>query len=203
MISDSNGDVYFAGYFRQDADLNPNAGTDNYSIGTNQNTFLIKLAWDGAFVWAKTFENGCNSPAALDMDENEDLYILGGYSYTSDFDPGIGIANHTGVYNFNDIFVVKLDSDGIYQSSFALGGINEDNGQSIAVMNSDEYYIAGYFYNPIDFNPGAGVNTLTSNGDADIFVAKFGTCNVDVSVSTSGIILTANQSGATYQWMDC
>jgi len=82
VISDSNEDIYFAGYFRQDADLNPNAGTDNYSIGTNQNTFLIKLAWDGAFVWAKTFENGYNSPAALDMDENEDLYILEGYSYT-------------------------------------------------------------------------------------------------------------------------
>ncbi|MBI3134713.1 MAG: T9SS type A sorting domain-containing protein [Bacteroidetes bacterium] len=202
-VADSNEDIYFTGSFRQDIDLDPGAGTANYSIGSNENTFLIKLSWNGTFVWAKTFENGYNRPRSVDLDENDNLYVVGGYSMTADFDPGVGVVNHTSSDNFDDVFMVKLDPDGLYQSSFTFGTTTDDRGEAISVVSSDEFYIAGFFNGTVDFNPAPDTYALTSNGSTDNFVARYGTCSLNLSVSTSGVTLTADQSGATYAWMDC
>jgi hypothetical protein len=49
------------------------------------------------------------------------------------------------------------------------------------VDNNGFIYITGFFSGTLDFNPGTGVNNLTSNGFNDIFVAKY-------------------SSAGTYQW---
>ncbi len=202
-VADSNEDIYFVGSFRQDIDLDPGAGTSNYSIGSNENTFIVKLAWNGTFISSKTLESGYSRPKGIDVDENDNLYISGGFSGTTDFDPGASMVNHTSTDNFDDAYVVVLDLNGIYQTSFTFGTTSDDRAESISVVNSDEYYIAGYFNGTVDFNPASGNYPITSNGSADNFVARFGTCSLDLSVSTSGTTLTANQSGAVYAWMDC
>lgn len=202
-VADSNDDIYFVGAFRQDIDLDPGAGTSNYSIGSNENTFIVKLSWNGTFVWSKTFENGYSRPKGVDLDENDNLYVAGGFSGTPDFDPGVATVNHTSSDNFDDVYVAILDSDGLYLSSFFFGTTSDDRAESISVINSDEFYISGFFNGTVDFNPAAGTYPITSNGSADNFVARFGTCSLDLSVSTSGAILTANQAGAVYAWMDC
>lgn len=203
VIADSNEDIYFSGSFRQDVDLDPGAGTANYSIGSNENTFLVKLSWNGSFLWSKTFENGYNNPRSLGLDENEQLYVLGSYSGTSDFDPGVGTANHTSADNFDDVYLVKLDSDGLYQESFSFGTTGDDRGETVAVISSDEFYVSGFFSGTVDFNPESGNYPVTSAGSNDAFVARFGTCNLNLSVTTSGITLTSDQPAATYAWMDC
>ena len=139
----------------------------------------------------------------MDTDENDDLYVLGGYSTTTDFDPGAGTANHTSTDNFDDIFLVKLDSDGLYQWSKSFGAINDDRGSAFDIISSDEFYIGGHYVNNIDFNPTGSPVVLNAIGIMDNYVAKFGTCGLDLSVSLTGATLTANASGATYQWMDC
>jgi hypothetical protein len=202
-VADSNDDIYFVGAFRQDIDLDPGAGTSNYSIGANENTFIVKLSWNGNFIWSKTLENGYSRPKAVDLDENDNLYIAGGFSGTTDFDPGAAVVSNTSADNFDDGFVVILDSDGLYQTSFTFGTTTEDRAECISVVNSDEFYIGGYFNGTVDFNPTTDNYPLTSNGSFDNFVARYGACNLDLTVSTSGTTLTANQSGAIYAWMDC
>ncbi len=46
------------------------------------------------------------------------------------------------------------------------------HGHSIAVDNSGNVYTTGYFNGSVDFDPGAGISTLTSAGDWDVFISK-------------------------------
>ncbi|MCH8319024.1 MAG: T9SS type A sorting domain-containing protein, partial [Bacteroidetes bacterium] len=70
---------------------------------------------------------------------------------------------------------------------------------------SGNVYTTGDFRGTANFDPGAGTFNMTSAGQTDIFVHKMSPCipNVDTSVTQSGDTLTANASGATYQWLDC
>lgn len=54
-----------------------------------------------------------------------------------------------------------------------LGGAQADVGYGVAADVAGNVYVAGYFNDVVDFDPGAGVANLTSGGDDDIFVAKF------------------------------
>jgi len=53
-----------------------------------------------------------------------------------------------------------------------MGGTGEANYMDMAVDASGSVYVTGYFTGTVDFDPGAGVLDLTSNGGQDIFVCK-------------------------------
>src|SRR5690348_9567758 len=59
-----------------------------------------------------------------------------------------------------------------FQWAKGMGGTNSDFGNSIAVDAAGNVFTTGYFYGVADFDPSAGVYTLTSVGLEDIFVSK-------------------------------
>lgn len=61
---------------------------------------------------------------------------------------------------------------------------------SVAVDNAGNTYSAGYFSGTIDFDPGAGVSTLTVNGNQDIYVTK---------TDASGALVWARSFGGSGQ----
>jgi hypothetical protein len=68
-----------------------------------------------------------------------------------------------------------------------LGGSADEEPRSMAVDASGNQYVTGKFMGSADFDPGAGVYTLTSAGAEDIFVCK---------LSSSGNLMWAKQFGA-------
>ncbi|HTF04271.1 MAG TPA: T9SS type A sorting domain-containing protein [Bacteroidia bacterium] len=55
-----------------------------------------------------------------------------------------------------------------------IGGGSVDAGLSVVTFYTGDVYITGKFSGPnVDFDPGAGVANLSSNGGTDIFVAKY------------------------------
>jgi hypothetical protein len=55
-----------------------------------------------------------------------------------------------------------------------MGGTGNDWGNALALDGSDNVLLTGFFNGTADFDPGAGTANLTSSGNTDIFLAKYG-----------------------------
>jgi hypothetical protein len=143
----------------------------------------------GDFLWAKKVD-GANSTGLgykIVVDSSGNIYTVGHFSGTADFDPGVGTFNLTSVGQ-HDIFISKLDSNANFAWAKSIGGTSLDYGTDIAVDSSGNIYITGEFQLTADFDPGAGTYNLTSLGSYDIFVAK---------LDSSGNFIWAKSMGGT------
>jgi hypothetical protein len=104
IAGDAAGNIYTIGYFVGTVDFDPGPGTYNLN---GPATFVSKLDSLGNFVWAKQLGN--SSGISLSVNGKGDVFVLGSFPDTVDFDPGPGIFNlaATGYY---DSFICKLDS---------------------------------------------------------------------------------------------
>lgn len=213
--TDSNGDVYSTGSFQGTADFDPGVGTFNFSCAGWSDIFVSKLDASGAFVWAKQFAGSAtNNGRCITIDALDNVYIIGDFWNSVDFDPNAGTNIVFSAGNM-DIFVSKLDVSGNFVWAKALGGTSIELGYGVAVDNSDNVYTTGSFRGTADFDPDAGVFNLTSGGSADnIFVQKMNQICPPVSAYVSSKTnascfgafdgaITVNAtggSGFTYAW---
>lgn len=71
-----------------------------------------------------------------------------------------------------DIFVQKLDTNGITQWVVTLGGKGEELITDLAIDDEGNILLAGTFTDTVDFDPGNGVDIGISNGQTDMFIVK-------------------------------
>ncbi len=150
---DSIGNIYTTGQFAGIVDFDPGAGVFNVaSTMYGSNAFVSKLNNNGGFVWAKSMgvailDGSTTFPSVsggnIIIDENGDVYTVGGFSGTVDFDPGAGTFNLTGGY-LGSGFLSKLDGNGnfLWAKDMGLGisGIDLDSNQIIYVTGADFVY---------------------------------------------------------------
>ncbi len=142
---DSAGNVYIAGFTYGALD-GVNAGSAD--------AFVIKLNSDGEIQWVKQIgSSGTDYCTSLAIDKSGNIYIAG-YT-TGDFD-----GTNAGK---NDIFVIKIDSEGNILWKKQIGSSGEEYCESLAIDENSNIYIAGYTY---------GVLDGTNAGAADAFVIK-------------------------------
>jgi hypothetical protein len=108
---------------------------------------------------------------SIAVDAAGNVYTVGYFQGTVDFDPGAGVHNLTAVGPY-DVFISKLDASGAFVWAKQMGGAAGSIGTSIALDAAGNIYTTGYFFGVGDFDPGAGVHNLTSAGNNDIFVSK-------------------------------
>jgi hypothetical protein len=169
---DGSGNVYSTGIFEATVDFNPGAGTVNLVSQGQDDVFVSKLDPNGGFVWAKSFGgSSTDGVGEITIDNADNVYTTGSYKGIADFDPGAGTLNLTSE-GYTDIFVSKLDDNGNLIWVKSMGGPSNDSGQGIAVDNSGNVHTVGLFKGTSDFDPGANSNSLTSEGESDIFISK-------------------------------
>ena len=123
-------------------------------------------------VWAKNMGSASfDQGSSVAVDASGNVYTTGYFQGTADFDPGPGTYNLTSA-GLEDIFISKLDASGNFVWAKSIGGASYDNGYSIAIDASGNVYTTGYYYDTVDFDPGAGTYNLTSPHVKDIFVSK-------------------------------
>jgi hypothetical protein len=174
IATDISGNIYTTGYFRQTVDFDPGVGVDNHTSLDYWDAFIQKLDKDGNYIWAKTFGASNSSESvgySITTDSNGNVYVAGNFDGTVDFDPGNGITNITSSGN-NDIFILKVDSNGTFIWAKAIGGASHDGVKDILVDISGNIYVTGFYSDTVDFDPNSGVTHLSSSGGADIFVQK-------------------------------
>ena len=127
---------------------------------------------EGDFVWANAIGGVGNDHAlGIAVDGSGNVYTIGHIQDTVDFDPGPGEFNLTSVGS-EDVFVSKLDSNGVFVWAKSMGGLGLDQGFGIAADGSGHVHTTGWFQDTVDFDPGPGVFNLTSSGESDAFVTK-------------------------------
>ena len=188
---DTAGNVYTIGTFEGTTDFDPGAGTANLTSAGSTDVFVSKLDSSGNYVWAKKFGGTSNeSGNSVAIDTAGNVYTIGTFEGTTDFDPGAGTANLTSAGS-TDVFVSKLDSSGNYVWAKKFGGTSAyDNGRSVAVDSVGNVYTTGYFDDAVDFDPGPDIANLYSNGSIDVFVSK---------LDSSGNYLWAKQFGGSQE----
>jgi hypothetical protein len=171
ITTDSSGNVYTVGRFSSTVDFDPGAGTSNLTSSGDLDIFIQKLDSSGDFVWVKQIgSTGTDNEPIIKLDSSGNIYVLGYFMATVDFDPGAGTSNLTSA-GAHEIFLLKLDSSGDFVWVKQIGSTGDDYGASLLV-NSSNIYITGGFVGTVDFDPGAGTANLTSAGSTDMFVLK-------------------------------
>jgi len=188
ITTDANRIIYSTGIFMGTVDFDPGVGTANLtSIGSHDN-FIQKLDTNGNLLWVKQMGGtGYTYVSSITTDANGNVYTVGAFEATVDFDPGFGTFNLTSV-GWHDIFIQKLDSNGNLLWVKQIEDTNEHYGLSITTDAIGNLYTTGMFSDTVDFDPGANIFNLTSVGNHDIFIQK---------LDANGNLLWVKQMGGT------
>lgn len=168
---DINCNVYTTGGFNGTVDFDPGASVFNLSAAGSEDVFILKLDSLGNFVWARSFGgNNFDSANALSVDIAGNIYTIGTFEGTADFDPGPGITSITSS-GFYDVFICKIDALGNFVWAKNLNGMNYEDAFAINTDNNGNVVFSGCFSSVVDFDPGVGVFNLTPSGLQDIFIS--------------------------------
>ena len=163
IVVDSQGNQYVTGSFIGTSTFG--AITLTSSGGTD--IFIAKLDPQGNWLWAvKAGGTGDDEGSGICVDASGKVYVTGYFTDSASFGAGTLIGNGA-----EDIFFVKLNTNGVWQMLAQAGGSGFDAGIEIALDNLGNAYITGVFTSVCGF----GALNLTSAGMEDTFVAKLGT----------------------------
>lgn len=190
--------VYMVGYI-SNATTFEGAGQPT-DAGTGRDAFVCKYDTDGNFKWAfhlgdpetgtlaaddARFEDGFD----LAADSAGNIYITGTFNGILKLDPA-NPNNTAAVFSSNnasrDIFMASYEADGKYRWGFAVGGPGQDEGHAIRVGKDGAVYLAGFFSNMTDFDPGRNINVKNSAGGWDAFLAKYDSSGKNIWVRSFG-----------------
>jgi len=125
------------------------------------------------FNWVKELGGGSGGvfPASIAVDASGNVYTVGGFQGTEDFNPGLGVNNLTAIGN-SDVYISKIDAFGNFVWIKQIGGALIENALSIKLDLVGNLYVSGGYQGTVDFNPNAGIYNITSVGPRDAFVVK-------------------------------
>lgn len=172
MAVDEEGNVYTTGYFTDLSDFDPGENTATLTAEGFYDIFVQKLDENGNLLWAKGFGGPWfDYGTGIEVDAIGNVYITGVYQDTVDFDPGEGVFELIS-NGGEDIFILKLSPEGEFLWAAGMGSEGYEEPVSVGVDGFGNIYVAGYFMDPIDFDPSAETYMLESNGGQDGFLVK-------------------------------
>lgn len=172
---DDEGFIYSVGYFGATVDFDMSADEVNLTAYGDFDLFIQKLNPDGSLIWIKQIggDDSMVIPLALELDENNNIYICGTFTETVDFNPGAD-TNEFVASGYQDGFILKLNSSGDYLWNQGLGSTsfvaNFING--ISLDNNGSVYIGGQFRGTMELEVNGAIQSLVSNGSEDMLFCK-------------------------------
>ncbi len=176
LALDGDGNIYVTGYFFNTVDFDSGAGVSNLTAVGSMDTYILKLNADGGFIWVKQLGGAGNQLSeSIAVDQNGNVSVVGVFSQTTDFDPGVGEFNLTAT-SFADMYVVKLNVNGDFLWSKQVGHNDLDLGMEVFPVHTldvdGNIVITGTYYFTIDVDPGPEVLNFTAIGYLNTFILK-------------------------------
>ncbi len=105
---DHQHNVYVTGYFRDTVDFDPDTSISfNLVAQGNYDHYISQLDTSGALSWVQHFTGNISSSAnSVFVDNRDNLYTVGSFQGTVDFDPFSSVKNRTAVGQ-NDVFIQR------------------------------------------------------------------------------------------------
>ncbi|MCK4344242.1 MAG: SBBP repeat-containing protein, partial [Bacteroidales bacterium] len=138
--------------------------------GINKDILIVKYNNIGDTLWTRQIGSNNNDvPENIIVDESGNIYITGSFSDGADF--GGTVLN---AYNQEDAFLAKYNPDGTLAWAKNIGqGQNRQKGNGLAIDNSGNIYMVGFFQDSIDFGNNWVLYDTAAAGLTDNFIAKF------------------------------
>lgn len=176
---DDSSNVYLSSWYRSYTIVITDIENDTLETGPGSDDGLIeKFNSDGELIWHKNISslnvqtaNSYFYPKSIQLDNNLDLQIVGTVTGTVDIDPG---PDTNFVFGNYSTCWIKLNYNGEYEKSFVL---NEQSSvcfsTELSILNDSDFYIGGFFWDPVDFAPGCPENIKHATESDNIFIAKY------------------------------
>jgi hypothetical protein len=173
IATDVFNNVYTAGNFTDTANFQP--GNDTFRLISNgkRDMYISKLDDAGNLIWAKQIGsvNDYESLTGITTDSSGNVYSVGQFSNTIDFDPGPNTFNLTSNI-YEALFILKLNASGEFVWAKKIGGPGSGQFTDIKVDNWGNVYTTGTFFDTYDFDPGSSIFNLNGGANGDVFVLK-------------------------------
>jgi hypothetical protein len=175
IFVDTDDNFYIAGSFKGIADFDTGVGVEEHMSRGESDIYVMKLDSDGKLLWVNTWGGAkADRSGDLAMDSSGGVFVTGSFKDSVDFDPA------SGGYNLissgeQDAFLSKFDSSGQFKWARAWGGTSDDEGLSLAINSLGSIFVAGYFSDTVDLDPGGDMKIVASNGGNDAYLSSFNT----------------------------
>ena len=171
-----NNKIIAAGSFANVVDFDPGPGVNNDTAIGIENFFICQFDSSGDMDWLKVF-GGINYQIVADLivstTGDGSIYATGLFYDTIDFKFSTGLmgVKSSGV---EDIFIIKLDSQGELIWAKTVGGYGDDRAFRMAMDSEGSHiYLTGYYSDTADFDPGPDTSILVTQGLTARFIAKY------------------------------
>ncbi len=176
IATDSSGNTYVTGSFMYQASF----GATTLTGGGGSDIFVAKMNSNGYWIWAiKVSSSSTDYAEDIHVDGYGDIYVTGCFSSNVYFG-----STYLSSAGDRDVFVAKLNSDGVWQWAKRAGGTRIDLGYDVCTDNSGNTFITGFFSGTAVF----GTTSLVAGVQDEIFVSK---------LDSSGNWLWAKRAGST------
>ncbi len=164
---DANHNLYLTGWFNSSTIAFGNTELTNNGIEGTSDVFIAKYNDSGSLLWAKNFGGvGDDRSISIKTNSKGSFVLTGWFKSPSLTMGGVTLSNAGG----SDILIARFDEEGAILWAKSIGGIADDEGNSISCDTKDNIYITGmYESSAISF----GNSTLTSVGNHDIFLVGY------------------------------
>jgi len=163
VTTDGLGNIYTIGHFSQQATFVPGRGGITLTGTNTWETYIAKYDSNGNVSWAKKIGGYLIFGYDLAVDNSQNVYAVGSFNSDVDFGSGITLNSSNG-----GAFYAKYDNLGNALWAKKIEGAVQT--YDMELDNSNNIYLAGNFTSS---TATIGTTTLSNNGAADAFFAKF------------------------------
>jgi hypothetical protein len=154
--------IYGAGWFEDTTTFNNTALT---SAGGRDIVLARFVAYTGDVTLVKQYGSEGRDETSSIATTSSSIILAGMFDGTLELGGSAAPLTSLGLL---DVYVAKLDLEGVPEWAVSFGDAGEDRDPEVAVDAAGDIYVAGHFQGQVAF----GSVNLTSNGGADVFLAK-------------------------------
>lgn len=185
---DKDGDIIIAGQTASKDFPVKNAYQSNPGGGNfPRDAFISKVSSNGLSLIFSTYFGGTSTfgdiARDVTVDKDKNIYVTG-FTTATDF-PTVNAFQSTfgGGFGTGDVFLIKLNPNGIPIFSTYLGGSQDDEGKSIVTDENGNIYLTGST-SSADFPVKNPIYNRTGLFDSDVFISKFHPSGNELEFST-------------------